>query len=75
MEPVTSQADVPNPYFIINIVFTLVKLNKFTPKPLISNKYSGLITIKALFKGFLLSVCDVTAWAREVKHWTSTEEK
>ena len=31
--------------------------------------------MKTFFKGFLFSACDVTAWPREVKHWTSVEEK
>ena len=31
--------------------------------------------MKTLYKGFLFSACDLTAWAREVKHWTSNEEK
>ena len=35
----------------------------------------GIITMKTFFHGSLFSACDVTAWAREVMHWISTEEK
>ena len=31
--------------------------------------------METLFKGSLSSACDITAWAKEVIHWTSTEEK
>ena len=31
--------------------------------------------MKTLFQGSLFSACDVTAWAGEVMHWTSTEKK
>ena len=31
--------------------------------------------MKTFFKGSLFSACDITAWDREVKHLTSTEEK
>ena len=68
MEPVMSQAEFSNPNLSLILYFSLVKLTKFIPKPLISHKYMGMITMKTLFKGSLLSVCDVTAWAREVKH-------
>ena len=34
-----------------------------------------MIIMKTLCKGFLFSACDVIAWTREVKHWTSTVEK
>ena len=42
---------------------------------MVSNKYLGIITMKILFQGYLFSACDVTAWAREVMHWTNTEEE
>ena len=53
----------------------LTKLTQFIVKPLISNKYLSIITMETLFKGSLFSACDITAWAREEMHWTSTEEK
>ena len=31
--------------------------------------------MKTLFQGSPVSACDVTAWAREVMHLASTEEK
>ena len=31
--------------------------------------------MSALFRGSLFSACDATAWAREVKHRTNTEER
>ena len=74
-EPVTSQAEFQNHNLSYILYFSLVKLTKFIPKPLISNRYSDMITSKGLLKGSLLSVCDVAAWAREVEHWASTEEK
>ena len=74
-EPVTSQAEIPNPHLSVILYFSLITLTQFILKLLVTNKYSGMITMKTLLNGFLFSACDVTAWAREVKHWTSTEEK
>ena len=70
-----SQAEIqiPNLSKIPHISST--KLTQFILKPLVSNKYVGIITIGNLFQGSLFSACDVTAWVREVMHWTSTEEK
>ena len=70
-----SQAEIPNPNLSVILYFYLITLTQFILKQLVSNLYSGLITMKTLCKGFLFSACDVTAWAREVKQWTSTEEK
>ena len=74
-KPVTSQAATLIPKVSVIMYFSLITLTQFILKPLVSNKYSGMITMKTLCKGFLFSACDVTTWAREVKHWTSTVEK
>ena len=70
-----SQAEIQIPNLSIILHLSLIKFTQFILKPLVSNKFLGTITIKTLFKGSLFSACDVTAWAREVMHWTSTEEK
>ena len=74
-EPVTSQAEIPNPHLSVLLYFPLITLTQFILKPLVPIKYSGMITMKTLFEGFLFSACDVTAWARKVKHWTRTGEE
>ena len=74
-KPVMSQAETLNPKVSVIIYFSLITLTQFILIPLVSNKYSGMITMKTLCKGFLFSACDVTALAREVKHWTNTVEK
>ena len=71
----TSQAEIINPNLSVILYFPLITLTQFILKPLVSIKYSGLITMKTICKGFIFSGCEVIAWAREVKHWTSTEEK
>ena len=73
--PVTSQAEILNTNKSVILYFSLFTLTQFILKPLVSNKHLGITTMKTLCKCFLFSACDVTAWAREVKHWTSTEEK
>ena len=70
-----SQAEISNPNLSVILYFSLIKLAQFILKSLVSNKYLEIITMETLFKGFLFSACDITAWAREVTHWTSTEEK
>ena len=70
-----SQAEFPIPNLSVILYFSLITLSKFILKPFVSNKNVGMITKKTVFKGSLFSACDVTAWAREVKHWTSTEER
>ena len=62
------QAEVQNPNLPIILHLSLIKLTQV-------NKFWGIIKIKTLFKGFLFSACDLTAWAREVMRWTSIEEK
>ena len=71
----TSQAEIPNPNLSVILYFPLITLTQFILKPLVSNKYSSIITMKTFFKGFLFSACDVTAWVREVKHWTGSEKE
>ena len=71
----TSQAETLNPKISVIMYFSLITWTQFILKPLVSNKYSDMITMKTLGKGFLFSACDVTAWARKVKQWTSTVEK
>ena len=61
------------PQNTISLLDTLFSLLRTSEKR--KNKYAGRIPMKTFFKGFLFSVCDVTVWAREVKHWTSVEEK
>ena len=70
-----SQAEIQIPNLSIILHLSLIKFTQFILKPLVSNTFLGIITIKTLFKGSLFSACDVTAWAREVMQWTSTEEK
>ena len=70
-----SQAEIPNPNYSVILYFPLIKLTRFILKPLVSNKYLGIIKMEPLFKCSLSSACDVTAWVREVMHWTSIEEK
>ena len=70
-----SQAEIQIPNLSIILHLSLIKFTQFILKPLVSNKFLGTITIETLFKGSLFSACDVTAWVREVMHWTSTEEK
>ena len=70
-----SQAEIQNLHVSVILHISSIKLTQFILKPLVSKKFVGIITITTLFKGSLFSACDVTAWAREVMHWTSTEEK
>ena len=70
-----SQAEILNPYLSIILYISYIKLTQFILKTLVLNKYLGIIAMVTLFQGSLFSACDVTAWARAVKHWTSTEEK
>ena len=72
-----SRAEIPNPNLSLILHFFLITLTPFAINPLVSNRYSGMITIKINFTGLLCSDFDVIliAWAREVKHWTSTEKK
>ena len=70
-----SQAEIPNTKLSVILWFSFIKLTQFILKPLVSNKYLGIITNVTFFKCVLLSACDVTAWVREVMHWASTEEK
>ena len=70
-----SQAEILNPNLSVILYFSLITLTQSILKPSVSNKYSGIIIMQALFNGSLFSACDVTAWARKVKHWTKTEEK
>ena len=70
-----SQAEIPNPILSVILYCSLIRLTQFLLKPLVSNTYSGIITMEILFNGSLFSACDVTAWVREVMYWTSTEEK
>ena len=70
-----SQAEIPNPNLSFILYFSLIKLTQFILKSLVLNKYFGIIPMETLLNGVLFSACDVTAWVREVKHWTSTEEK
>ena len=62
-----SQAEIPNPNLSVILCFSFIKLTQFILKPLVSNKYLGIITKEILFKDVLLSACDVTAWVREVR--------
>ena len=61
-----SQEEFLNPKVSVIMYFSIITLTKLILKPLVSNKYSGMITMKTLCNGFLFSACDVTAWAREV---------
>ena len=70
----TSQAEIPNPNLSVILYLSLITLTQFILKPLVSNKYPSMITMITLCKSFLFSACDVTAWVREVKHWTGSEE-
>ena len=71
-----SQAEIPTPNSSVILHSFLITLAPFILKPLVSNRsYSGMIIMKNPLQVFLFSACDVTAWAREVKHWTSAEEK
>ena len=67
-----SQAEIPNPYLSIILYISYINLTQFILKTLVLNKYLGIIAMVTLFQGSLFSAGDVTAWAREVKHWTST---
>ena len=69
-----SQAEFSNPNLSFILSFSLIELTQLILKLLILNKYSGMTTMKTLFMDSLFSVCDIIAWAREVMHWTSTEE-
>ena len=71
----TSQAEIPNPYVSVIQYFVLITFTQSILKLSVSNRFSGMIIMYAPFNGFLFSACDVTAWARKVKQWTSTEEK
>ena len=66
-----SKAEIPNPNLSLILYFSLIKLTQFILKPLVLNKFLGIISMKTRS---LFSACDVTAWASEVMHWTSTEE-
>ena len=68
-----SQAEFSNPNLSFILLFSLIELTKLFLKLLILNKYLGMTIMKTLFMGSLFSACDVTAWAREVMHWTSTD--
>ena len=70
-----SQAELLNSNLSVILHISSIKLTQFILKPLGLNKSVGIITITTLFNGSLFSACDVTAWVREVMHWTSTEEK
>ena len=70
-----SQAEIPNDFKSVILYFSLINLTQFILKPLVSNKHLGIITMETHFKGSLFSACDVTAWVRELMHWTSIEDK
>ena len=70
----TSQAEFSTPNLSFILSFSFIELTQLILKLLILNKYSGMTTRKTLFMGSIFSACDVTAWAREVMNWTSTEE-
>ena len=70
-----SQAEIPNPNLSFILYFSFTKLTQFILKSLVLNKSFGIIPMETLLNVLLFSACDVPAWVREVKHWTSTEEK
>ena len=45
-KPVTSQAEILNPNLSVILYLSLITLTQFILKPLVSNKYSGMITMK-----------------------------
>ena len=44
-EPVTSQAEIPNPNLSVILYFSLITLTQSILKPSISNKYLGMIIL------------------------------
>ena len=65
---------VKKSWFSKNTVSISNKLTYCILKTLDSNIFSDIYSINTPFKCLQFPACDVTAWTRELKHWTSTWE-